>query len=389
MTPRRIVLFSGSRAELALQIPVWRALEADPRLEPLMLIGGAHTQEPAAHPDDLREAAIPVAGRVFELPNVGHAGTPHAIGTGILSAAETLSDLRPDFVVVYGDRFESYAACIAATQMHIPVAHIEGGDYTAGGCLDDSVRHAMTKLAHLHFTTNEQASERIRRMGEEDWRVHTVGLPSLDLAAAGDYASEAELVAEFGLDLSRPVVLFCMHPVPATNPQFQTMPALGALQWLIKDGMQVIALHPNNDEGRTALMAMLEWFKLDCPEAQTRANLGRRRFHGMLHLMGCRSGYTRGVLIGNSSAGIKEAPWFGCPVVNVGDRQRGRLQAGNVRDVPSDRQAIYNAALDALTATPLPADSHTYGNGTAGPRIADALATVEMGAKLVQKRMTY
>ena len=384
---RRIALFSGSRAELGLQLPIFQAIDRHPDLEPLMIIGGTHTQQDV-HPDDLRD--IPVAGKVYELPNEGHQGTPQAIATGILSVSEVLADLKPDALVVYGDRFESYAACIAATQMHIPTAHVEGGDYTAGGCLDDAVRHAMTKLAHLHFTTNEQASERIRRMGEEPWRVHTVGLPSLDLAAAGDYASAEELASEFGFDLSRPVVLFCMHPVPGSDPVDQIKPALVALERLSKqDGAQVIALRPNNDAGSANMAGFLcAYVTAEVLRGQYRANLGRRVFHGMLHLMGCRSGITRGVLIGNSSAGIKEAPWFGCPVVNIGPRQQGRLRGKNVWDAPSDAREIYRAATAMLGAR-WTANSWLYGNGTAGARIADVLATVELGAKLLQKRMTY
>ena len=108
-----------------------------------------------------------------------------------------MSELRPDFLVVYADRFEGFAAVIAASQMSIPVAHIEGGDYTEGGALDDSVRHAITKLAHLHFTTNAEAAERVLRLGEEPWRVENVGLPSLDLARAGIFASPEELIGEF------------------------------------------------------------------------------------------------------------------------------------------------------------------------------------------------
>lgn len=386
---RTIALFSGSRAELGLQLPVLRAIANHPDLEPLMLLGGTHTQEPA-HPDDIADVmSTSTVSHVYELPNEGQAGTPQAIATGILSTSEVLLEHKPDALVVYGDRFESYAALIAASQMHIPVAHIEGGDYTAGGCLDDAVRHAMTKLAHLHFTTNEQASERIRRMGEEPWRVHCVGLPSLDFAAAGDYPDAPSLANELGLSLDRPVALFCMHPVPGSDPFDQLLPSTTALAALLSHGCQVVALAPNNDAGGAQMREALELFVREFPAVKLYESLGRRRFHGMLHMMGCRSGFTRGVLIGNSSAGIKEAPWFGCPVVNIGDRQRGRLRGDNVCDVPNDSGEIFGEAKAALSGRRLGANAWLYGSGNAGKQIADVLATVPLDATLMQKRMTY
>ena len=115
--------------------------------------------------------------------------------------------------VVYADRFEGFSAIIASTQMNIPTAHIEGGDITEGGALDDSVRHAMTKLSHLHFTTNQQASNRILGMGEEEWRVHTVGFPAIDMISQGNYATAKEVKEQLDIDLERPIVLFTQHSV--------------------------------------------------------------------------------------------------------------------------------------------------------------------------------
>ena len=136
-----------------------------------------------------------------------------AIGTGILSVGEAIKKIQPDMMVVYADRFEGFAAVIAATQMNIPTAHIEGGDLTEGGALDDSVRHAMSKLSHLHFTTNQQASNRLLAMGEEAWRVHTVGFPAIDMISEGNYATPDEIVAKLKIDLNKPVVLFTQHSV--------------------------------------------------------------------------------------------------------------------------------------------------------------------------------
>ena len=317
--------------------------------------------------------------------------TAEAIGTGIVSLASVLDEMRPDFLVVYGDRYEGLAAMIAGTQMSIPTGHIEGGDYTEGGALDDSVRHAMTKLAHLHFATNEQAAERIRRLGEEDWRIFVVGQPSLDLIDAGEFASPQELEADLGLDPARPIVLFCQHSV-ATEADLaieQVEPSLEALKALAADGMQVILTYPNNDAGGRRIIERLESLR-GSAGVQVHPSLGRWRFHGVLNLIG-RVG--RGAFVGNSSAGIKETPVFGCPVVNVGPRQQGRLRADNVLDVPYDAAviaaAVRRATYDEAFREQCQTCSNPYGAGDAGAQIAEVLATMPLNMRLIQKRMTY
>ena len=168
--------------------------------------------------------------------------TANAIGSGILSISSALQKFMPDIFVVSVDRFEGFAALIAATQMNIPTAHVEGGDITEGGALDDSVRHAMTKLAHLHFTTNQQSSNRILAMGEESWRVHTVGFPVIDLIAEKRYATLDEIVKKLSLDLTRPIMLFTQHSVTTEfeDSSAQLKPSLDAIRELASRGVQII-----------------------------------------------------------------------------------------------------------------------------------------------------
>lgn len=394
MSPaRRVAIFTGNRAEYGLQYPILRAIAADPRLEYKLIVGGAHLQE------DFGKTVAEIAEDGFHVDaeveiTMRHdtlAATAEAIGTGIVSLAGVLADLKPDFLVVYGDRYEGLAAMIAGTQMSIPTGHIEGGDYTEGGALDDSVRHAMTKLAHLHFATNEQAAQRIRRLGEEDWRIFVVGQPSLDMIDAGLFASPQELAADMGLDPGRPIVLFCQHSV-ATEADLaaeQVEPSLAALSALAADGFQVVATFPNNDAGGRRIIERLEGLRgLD--GVQVHPSLGRWRFHGVLNLIGRVS---RGAFVGNSSAGIKETPVFGCPVVNVGPRQQGRLRADNVLDVPYEAAAIEAAVRRATYDEAFREQCRTcrnpYGAGDAGAQVAEVLATMPVDRRLIQKRMTY
>lgn len=356
-----------------------------------MFVSGAHLKEDFGR--TLRE--IEADGfRIYaqvkiDMPEDSLFATAQAIGSGILSLSRSLAELKPDFLVVYADRFESFSAVITGTQMGIPTAHIEGGDYTEGGALDDSVRHAMTKLAHLHFTTNEQAAERVRKMGEEPWRVFNVGFPALDLVAAGYYARPEEIYHRFNLDLARPILIFTQHSVATEFDQAaeQVQPSLAALEEAGEEwGCQVIVTYPNDDAGGRRIMREIE--KLAdkrLPFIQVHRSLGRYYYHGVLSVAAA--------CIGNSSSGIKETPAFHCPCVNIGSRQRGRLRANNVIDVGYDKQEIKQAIWRCLNDETFREQVRTcvnpYGAGNAGPRIADVLATIEINQALLQKRMTY
>ena len=319
--------------------------------------------------------------------------TAQAIGSGILSISRVLAELKPDMMVVYADRFEGLAAVIAATQMNVPTAHVEGGDLTEGGALDDSVRHAMTKLAHLHFTTNQQASNRILAMGEEAWRVHTVGFPAIDLISEGRYAKPDEVASRLGLDLARPVVLFTQHSVTTEFDRAaeQLAPSLAALEQLAGEGVQVILTYPNNDAGGRQIIRELDAFAARrVPNTQVHRSLGRHLYHGVLALAEDRS--RRVACAGNSSSGLKETPAFHCPTVNIGSRQDGRLRGENVLDAGYDaaaiaaavRRCLFDDAFRALCGTA----ANPYWLGDAGPKIANVLATVPLDQALIRKRMT-
>jgi UDP-hydrolysing UDP-N-acetyl-D-glucosamine 2-epimerase len=392
-TRRRIAVFSGNRAEYGLQYPILKAIDADQRLDYFLLAGGSHVDSDFGRTVAEIEADGFVVHREVDMRmrQDSLVSTTNLIGSGILNLSGILEDLQPDFLVVSADRSEAFAAMIAGTQMGIPTAHVEGGDYTEGGALDDSVRHAMTKLAHVHFATNEQAAERIRRLGEEPWRVFTVGLPALDMIAAGLYAPPDELMAGLGLDVTRPIILFCQHSVTTEfeAAREQVRPSLEALRTLVGEGYQVVITFPNNDAGGREIVDELE-FLLGLDGVQIHKSLGRQRFHGLLNVIGRRA---RGALVGNSSAGIKETPAFGCPAVNIGSRQQGRLRGSNVIDVPYDTRAIREAIRRCVEDEEFRAACNTamnpYGAGNAGPHIAEVLATIPIDARLLQKKMTY
>lgn len=392
---RTIAVFTGNRAEYGLQHPILKAVSAHPALDLRLLVSGAHldthfgrTLQEIANDGFRVDAEIKIDMDASSLQ-----ATVQAIGSGVLSVGAVLAEMRPDLMVVYADRFEGFAAVIAATQMNIPTAHIEGGDLTEGGALDDSVRHAMTKLSHLHFTTNQQATNRILAMGEEPWRVHTVGFPAIDLISEGRFAEPEEVGAQLCVDLSRPLVLFTQHSVTTEfkAAASQLEPSLEALRRLVAEGVQVVLTYPNNDAGGRAIIERLEALRgEEVPGMQIHRSLGRHLYHGVLAL--ARDPEHRVVCVGNSSSGIKETPMFGCPTVNIGSRQQGRLRGANVMDVPYDAAAIHDAIHACLydhdvRRRCLQTDNPYY-LGDAGRKIAEVLANVALDERLLRKGMT-
>ena len=393
MNRRKIAVFTGNRSEYGLQFPILKALSQDPRLDYFLFVGGAHLQQDfGSTMAEITQDGFQVHREVdIHMDQDSLFATAQAIGTGILSLSRHLDELRPDFLLVYGDRYEAFMALITGTQMNIPTAHIEGGDYTEGGALDDSVRHAMTKLSHLHFTTNQQAAERVLRLGEEPWRVFNVGLPSLDLIEAGCFTGPDEIIKDLSLDPHRPVILFCQHSVTTEFNQTvdQIRPSLQALKRLADEGYQVIITYPNNDAGGRRITEELGSLQ-GHPGVQITKSLGRARFHGVLNFIGRRG---RGCLAGNSSAGIKETPAFGCPTVNIGSRQQGRLRADNVMDAGYAEEDIYSAIRRCTENEAFrqicKSCENPYGTGNAGVRIAEVLSTIPLDQDLLQKKMTY
>ena len=395
MKKRVVALFTGSRAEYDLQFTILRAIDRHPSLDYRLLVAGAHLDPNFGYTlNEIRNDGFHLDAEIeIEMDTKSHFSTAQAIGSGVLKISKVLDEMRPDIVVVYGDRFEAFAAAIAATQMNIPTAHIEGGDLTEGGALDDSVRHAITKLAHLHLTTNEQASNRILGMGEEAWRVHTVGLPSNDLISEGKFATKSDITKKLGLDLCRPIVLFTQHSVSTEFEKAaeQVEPSIHAIKRLADEGVQTVLTFPNNDAGGKVIIQKLEAFGvLNYKNTQVKPSLGRFIYLGILAL--ARDPEKRVVCLGNSSSGLKETSTFGCPAINIGSRQDGRLRGENVIDVEYSSDAIYTEVKRALFDDDFRAlcreAKNPYWSGEVGPKVSEILAKLPLDKSLIRKRMT-
>jgi UDP-hydrolysing UDP-N-acetyl-D-glucosamine 2-epimerase len=394
MTKRKIAFYSGNRAEYGLQYPILQVAEADPRIDSYLIISGSHTQEGFGKTrKEIENDGINIYKEIkMDISEDSLFGTTQAIGSSILSLSEVLREMKPDIFVVYADRFEGFSAMITSTQMNIPTAHIEGGDLTEGGALDDSVRHAMTKLAHIHFATNEGAVERIKRLGEEEYRVINSGFPTVDLIKQGIYTQPDALVKKYNLDLNRPIVLFTQHSVTTLfeDAEKQVMPSLKALDRLANEGYQIIITYPNNDAGAQQIINTINEIANNSKNIQAHKSLGRSDYHGMLNVCGNLS---RGCCAGNSSSGIKETPALNCPTVDIGSRQKGRLRASNVIDAGYDIEEIYNAIKKCVENDQFRKEcaegDNPYGKGNSGKIIVDTLATIPINTALLQKQMTY
>ncbi len=297
-------------------------------------------------------------------------------GLGILDLTTVFDTLKPDVVLTVADRYETLATAVAASYLNIPLAHTQGGELT--GSIDDSVRHAITKLAHIHLTTNDDSAAVIRQMGEQPQRIHVCGCPAIDLAAEVRADAEKDLFAEYGgsgdrLDWNKPFLVVLQHPVTTEfgHGREQILETIEAVKGI---AMQTVWLWPNVDAGTDDISKALREFQAhhtDVPVHFFR-NFSPEDYVRLIDRSAC--------LIGNSSSGIREGAFLGVPVVNIGTRQNARQRAGNVIDVDYDAGAIESAIRTQLEHGRYPQDS-LYGNGRAGERIAALLATVPLSIK--------
>ena len=396
MKIKKIAVFTGNRAEYGLQYPVLKAIENHPNLDYQLMVSGAHLDDNFGNTkNEIINDGFKISSEInIHLDETKKFATPQAIGSGVIEISKELDRLQPDIFVVYADRFEGFAAVIASTQMNIPTAHIEGGDITEGGALDDSVRHAMTKLSHFHFTTNQQATNRILAMGEAAWRVQTVGFPAIDLIQEGNFAKDEEIQEFFNFDLKRPIVLFTQHSVTtefekATKQLASSLEALSSLD----DDIQIIVTYPNNDAGGQSIIDFITnyFHSANKRNIQVHSSLGRYLYHGVLALS--QDSNKRICCAGNSSSGIKETPVFNCPTVNIGSRQLNRLRGENVIDADYDKNEILNAIntclFDEKFRDVVNNCDNPYGLGDAGKKIAHFLANLKLDKeKVLRKEMS-
>jgi UDP-hydrolysing UDP-N-acetyl-D-glucosamine 2-epimerase len=369
---RKICVFTGTRAEYGLLYWLMKEIEADPGLTLQVLVSGSHLSSAfGATWRQIEADGFSVDAKVdMKLESDEPVALARSMALGLAGSAEALDRLKPDILVVLGDRYEALAAAEAAMLLRIPIAHIHGGEATEGA-FDDGIRHAITKLSHLHFTAAEPYRERIIQMGEAPARVYNVGAPGLDYISRTKLATRSKFESETGFTFGPRNLLVTYHPTTLDmTPQDQGIGALLSALDRVSEA-HVIFTKANADPGGRLINSLIEaWSSRNAVRALCVPSLGQRLYLSAISL--CDA------VIGNSSSGIIEAPALGRPTVNIGRRQDGRLRTPSIIDCPENvdaiEGAIWRALSPAMKDVAARGDS-PYGTAGASARIKDVLAT--------------
>jgi len=377
---RKIAVITTSRADYSHLYWPLRELAAHPQLDTKLIALGSHLSPEFGYTvAEIEKDHFPVDVRIeCLLSSDSDVGMAKTIGLATLSLADCLGRMRPDLLLLIADRYEMLAPAAVAVALRIPLAHIEGGEVSEGA-IDDAIRNALTKLSHIHFTSTHLARSRVVAMGEEEWRVHCVGAPSLDHLRRSVLKTREEIEADLALDLSRPTILVACHPTTIARDTTREADALFAALATVPE--QLLFCYPNADAGSRELMERSKAFAQERGNARVFVNLNPVSYWSLLR---CAD-----LLVGNSSSGIMEAASFALPAVNVGIRQRGRERARNVLDAEATQSSILDRIRVARSREfrcSLAGMENPYGDGHAAERIAQVIASVPLNEKLLRKR---
>lgn len=378
---RNIAVVTTSRADYSHLY--WPLVELQRRseIELKLIVIGPHLAPEFGHTiDEIERDGFRIDERIeCLLSSDTDVGMAKTIGVATLGCADVLGRMRPDLLLLIADRYEMLAPASVALALRLPIAHIEGGEVSEGA-IDHAVRNALTMMSHVHLTPTARARERVIAMGEEEWRVHQVGAPSLDHLRRSPLMGHEECARELGVDFDRPVIVVAYHPVTlASDTNCEADEVFGALAQLAD--AQIVFCFPNTDAGSRALIRRATAFCERHASARLHVNLPAQKYWSLLR--------HSTLLIGNSSSGIMETPSLGLPTVNIGRRQQGRERAENILDAQPVRSEIVAAVTRARDPEFVAHAARTvnpYGDGHAAERIAQILAEVPVDDRLLVKR---
>jgi len=375
---RKITVVTSSRADYSHLYWVFRELAKKPDVELTVVAMGPHLSP------EFGNTLSNITADGFHTENIecllssdSDVGMAKTIGIATLGLADYFARLRPDLLLLIADRYEMLAPASVALALRIPIVHIEGGDVSLGA-IDDAVRNALTKLSHIHLTATETSRKRVISMGEEAWRVHVVGSPSLDHITKGALLTRAEVENRLGIPLDGSTVAVIYHPVTILrDPVCEADELFAALQQLPQ---KLLFISPNADAGSRELLQRIHRFIASRPDDRFVTNIDHGTYLSLLQFLTA--------MVGNSSSGIMEAASFKLPAVNVGIRQKGREHGNNVLDCAPGRDAIERAVHVALSdnfRASLRDLTNPYGDGHSSEKIAQILSTVSLSESLLMK----
>jgi len=378
---RKILFIAGSRGEYGYIRPIIQEIKKRSDIDYDVLATNMHLLPKFGKSiDEFAKDGIKVSSEIYNtLDGYNHLTMPKSLGILLLQLPETLSRIAPDIVLISGDRGEQLMAAIAAIHMNIPVAHVQAGELS--GNVDGVVRHAITKLSHIHFASNEDAKNRVLSLGEQEFRVFQTGAPLID-ELLDDTFPTPKIREKYGISTEAPLFLIVNHPV--TEEQNQAADQMNKLLSVMRDfnGEKVI-ICPNSDAGSLATRRALHQQRDE--SIHMFFNLPRNDYVGFLK--DCD------IMVGNSSSGIMEAPTFSKPVVNIGRRQKNRVAAQNVIHVEDYRENMIKRAiklgLSEEFKQKIAGTINPYGTSSASERITDILSEIPINDMLLNKKMTY
>ena len=380
-SPRSIGVVTVGRSDFGIYRPVLSLLARDTHFKLQVFAGGMHLSPKYGETwRDIEREGFRIAAKAVGGESASsNAEIAAAMGAGLSAFSRIFSSQRPDVLLVLGDRYEMFAAAAASIPYRIPLAHIHGGEITEGA-MDESFRHAITKLSHLHFVSTQAHGDRVQQMGEEPWRITVCGAPALDAIRDFQPMDTKTLASRIGMSLDSAPLLVTYHPATLADmpPERQIAEVLKSLSaW----NGPIIFTGVNSDTGNLHLREAIHNFAARNPNARCIENLGTEAYFTLMSFAAA--------MVGNSSSGLIEAPSFGLPVVNIGPRQQGRLRAGNVIDAPCEASAIATAIHRAPNSdfrSSLRGLVNPYGDGLASERIVGRLAECNLDSDLLVKK---
>lgn len=382
---RRILVVTGTRAEYGLLYWTMKAIEQDKDLELQLIVTGSHLSTEYGYTvEQIRKDGFKIDEEIDMLiDSPKKSAIVKSMGLEMIQMAQAFDRLKPDILLILGDRYETFVAATCAMMMNVPIAHMNGGESTEGA-IDEQIRHAITKMAHLHFAGAEYYKERIIKMGEEPWRVYNVGQAGIENIRRIKLLEKEELEKELEIKLGNRVFLITYHPVTLDNKNIEKK-VDNILNAILKYDAQYIFTYPNADFGNRAIVDKIKRFVEDNENAYLYYSLGQKKYLSLLKYAD--------VMIGNSSSGIIEASSFRLPVVNIGDRQKGRLRNRNIIDVNESEheiaEAINKAINDKEFLEGLNSMENLYGDGRTSEKIIKVLKEVRLDDTLLAKSLWY
>ena len=378
---RRIAVVTTSRADYSHLYWPLHDLSRHPDVDLQLIAMGPHLSPEFGHTvREIEQDGIPIAARIeCLLSSDTDVGMAKTIGLATLSLADCLGQMRPDLLLLIADRYEMLAPASVALALRIPLAHIEGGEISEGA-IDDAVRHALTKMSHVHFTSTFAARDRVIALGEEAWRVHRAGAPSIDHLRRDTLYTLEQLQAQLQIEVKSPSTVVAYHPVTILTDTTQEADELFTA--LREVSGQILFCYPNADAGSRELIQRTEQFRAHRPDTHIFVNLPALSYWSLLR--------QAAIMIGNSSSGIMETPSFALPTVNVGMRQQGRERSRNILDAAPDQADILAKIAIARSEqfrVSLKGMENPYGDGRASEKIVEVLTSVPLGEELLVKKM--